>query len=187
MVILLQVRFLYLDYRGIQNNLMLLIGVFLILREEDKKTFCSNDLIDGCEEQVDCGGFCSSCEDKGLSTTTTEECKLDSECDTGQECSSGNCVDKREEGCKTNDECSSNEQCVSGKCLPKEESSLWWLWLIIIIVILGGAGGFIYVKYVKTVKIDLKHLFKKKTRGPTFEEFRIQNQFRPANNRPNVK
>ena len=155
--------------------------------EEDKKTFCSNDLIDGCEEQVDCGGFCSSCEDKGLSTTTTEECKLDSECDTGQECSSGNCVDKREEGCKTNDECSSNEQCVSGKCLPKEESSLWWLWLIIIIVILGGAGGFIYVKYVKTGKIDLKHLFKKKTRGPTFEEFRIQNQFRPANNRPNVK
>lgn len=64
--------------------------------------------------------------------------------------------------------------------IPQEEkkSSLWWLWLLIILVLIGG-GILFYVKYIKTGKIELSNLFKKKPKGPTFDEFRRQAEFRP--------
>src|SRR3989344_3502014 len=62
--------------------------------------------------------------------------------------------------------------------IEEEGGSLWWLWLLIILII--GGGVFFYVKYVKTGKVDLAHLFKKKPKGPTFDEFRRQAEFKPV-------
>ena len=42
-----------------------------------------------------------------------------------------------------------------------------------------GGGGLFYMKYIKTGKIDLGSLFGKKPKGPSFEEFRRQAEFKP--------
>ncbi len=153
--------------------------------EEEKVKLCSNNEVDECEEGVDCGGFCNACEgeQEPKGTETSKECEANSDCDTGQECVGGKCQSKEEEPpeeeCKSDDECSDGEECKSGKCLPKEGRSLWWLWLLIILIVIGGGGAFFYLYYVKSGKAGLGHLFKKKPKGPTFEQFKIQQEFKP--------
>ena len=54
-----------------------------------------------------------------------------------------------------------------------------------IILLLIGGGVFFYIKYVKTGKVDLGSLFgKKKAKGPSFEEFRRQSEFKPIQPQP---
>ncbi len=151
----------------------------------DKIVLCNNNKVDECEENLDCGGFCVACEttDEDITPALTGGCRSNSECDSGEECVAGSCQLKEEtKGCVSNSDCKSGQECVSGSCQTKAQGSLWWLWTLIIILLIAGLV-FFYVQYVKTGKIDLKHLFKKKQKGPSFEEFKARQEFRP---RPSV-
>ncbi|MBS3152317.1 hypothetical protein J4230_02805 [Candidatus Woesearchaeota archaeon] len=110
---------------------------------------CVNNIKDGDEDSIDCGGSCPvACEEQ-----LPEEGKV-------------------EEGKK--------EEPVEVATEPTEEKkSLWWLWVLIILFLVGGVL-FFYVKYIKTGKIVLSNIFKKKPKGPTFEDFRRQSEFRPV-------
>ncbi|MBI2148078.1 hypothetical protein HYU23_00200 [Candidatus Woesearchaeota archaeon] len=110
---------------------------------------CVNNIKDGDENGIDCGGSCpQACEEEIKEDDITEPAKEEP------------------------------QEKTEPEVTEEEEGSLWWLWLIIILVLIGG-GYFFYVKYVKTGKIDLKNLFKKKPKGPSFEDFRRQAEFKP--------
>ncbi len=138
--------------------------------EDAVKLLCTNGKKDYCEEDLDCGGQCKSCSTDGVKkpATSTNECTIDSDCSNSEECLSKKCVKKE-----------SDKDEGKSSTTPKEKKSLWWLWLLLILIILGGGLLFFYTKYVSTGKIDLRNLFKKKPKGPTFEEFRRVQEFKP--------
>ncbi len=108
---------------------------------------CVNNIQDGDETGIDCGGSCSvACVEDQL-----EEQPPDFE--------------------------EPEEEFEEEPVEEEGGSAIWW---IIILLILIGGGIFFYIKYIKTGKIDLHSLFKKKPKGPTFEEFRRQAEFRPV-------
>ncbi len=129
---------------------------------------CQNGVRDAGEEGVDCGGSCSV----QCVTSGEAECTIDADCTAGEICVSGSCVfetaAEEDAGFVPVDE--GDEE---------EEGSLWWLWLIIIIILILLAVLF-YTKYVKTGKINLGGLFKRKRKQPTFDEYRTQAEFKPV-------
>ena len=135
--------------------------------EDDLVILCNNNKQDTCEEEIDCGGFCNPCgETSEVPVEEEDECELDSDCGSDEECKSGSCVPLKEDDIGGGD--------------VEEPSSLLWLWILLILLVLGGGFGLFYIKYVKTGKFSFKDLFKKKNKGPTFEEYKMQNQFRPV-------
>lgn len=128
---------------------------------------CQNGLQDLTEDGIDCGGNCpSGCEvDLGGCTT-------DFDCDFGEKCENGICVEE-----VTTDTTDTTTTDTTTTTTP-EEKSLWWLWLIVVLILLGLIFVF-YTKFVKTGKIDLGKLFKKKPKGPTFDEYKRGAETRP--------
>ncbi|KAF0211415.1 MAG: hypothetical protein FD167_5347, partial [bacterium] len=121
---------------------------------------CDNNVKDDDELGVDCGGSCVvSCVDSEEDEQDTEETPV-----------------------TTEPSDSSEEEDTT----EVDEGSSLWIWILIIVVILLGGGSFFYIKYVKTGKVDLSSLFKKKTNKPNFDEFRRQAEFKPVTpvNRP---
>ncbi len=144
----------------------------------DFSCHCQNAEKDADEDGLNCGGLdCQPC-------TGEVGCSSDTDCSFGEECVLGECVQKAEtpvSECETDNDCDEGEKCDSGNCVAEEEappadkeSSLWWLWLIILLVVLGG-GFLFYTKFIKTGKIT----FKKKPKGPTFDQYRRQVETRP--------
>src|SRR3989338_3660825 len=140
------------------------------LCSDDQSCKCVNNKQDGDEEGIDCGGNCGNkCADTTDGTETTG-CILDSDCNSGEGCQSGICIIKNDDTDAT---------------LPTstDEGSSWWIWLLIILLILLAGFGVFYVKYVKTGKIVLKDIFKKKKKQ-TFDEYKRMSEFKPAQPRP---
>ncbi len=143
------------------------------------QALCNNGLKDTCEEDRDCGGQCGSCEEQ-IGPAPEAECMVDGDCGTDQECRSGTCVTKVEAECMVDGDCGTDQECLRGSCTPKiieEEGGFPWILTIIIILLIGGLG-FFYVKYIRTGKVDLKSLFSKKPKGPSFEDYKRQAEFR---------
>ncbi len=121
----------------------------------DKACACANGIKDEGEEGIDCGGSCAT-------SCIVDEKQTETPAEKPEE------VTPVEETPPTE--------------TPKESSS-WWIWLLVILVLLGLVVLF-YIKYIKSGKIDLGGLFKKKPKGPSFEDFRRQAEFRPIQQRP---
>ncbi len=122
---------------------------------------CVNNIMDGNELGRDCGGDCSSCLPLGGQNGSVYTPPID---------------DNRP---RTNGTNAGNDTRTAGD----GSGSLWWIWVLIILILLGG-GFIFYTKYVQTGKIDLGNLFKKKPKGPSFEEFRRQAEFKPIQSSP---
>ncbi|MEK6956142.1 MAG: hypothetical protein AABW52_05760 [Nanoarchaeota archaeon] len=136
---------------------------------DDQSCKCVNNKHDGDEEGIDCGGNCGNkCAEQPADTGTTG-CTLNSDCNSGESCQSGICI-------TNNDNTNVTEP-------TPEEGSSFWIWLLVILFILLAGFGVFYIKYVKTGKIVLKDLFKKKKKQ-TFEEYKRMSEFKPAQQRP---
>ncbi|MDP3918561.1 MAG: hypothetical protein Q8Q35_01480 [Nanoarchaeota archaeon] len=98
--------------------------------------YCGDDVCDDYEtEQDDCP------EDCGETTTTTDK-------------------ETDEDECSIDDDCLSSEECILGSCVEKEGGS-GLIIFIIFILILGGLGGGIYFAYKKGYLNSILAKFKK--------------------------
>jgi len=82
---------------------------------------CADNIQNQGEEGVDCGGPCDSCDG------TTSECEYDTDCTDlwgdGYECSAGECVYYGVGSCVIDDDCDFGEVCVSGVCMESDCNS----------------------------------------------------------------
>jgi len=127
--------------------------------EGDLKCQCYNLVKDGEETGEDCGGTCKSC--------TEDESPI-----------------KGDEPIKDGPKEEDSPPEPTSSPPSSEEKSYTWLWILIILVVLGGLGALFYFKYVKTGKVDLGSFFKKKSTGPSFDEFRRGAEFKPLQQQP---
>lgn len=114
---------------------------------------CVNNIQDGDETGIDCGGSCPSA-----------------------------CLDQEEFLDEPLESFGDEPEFLDDPLddtVDEEGGSLWWLWVLIILILIGG-GIFFYVKYVKTGKVKLEDIFKKKPKGPSFEDFRKKAEFKPV-------
>ena len=137
---------------------------------DDQGCKCVNNKQDGDELGIDCGGNCGNkCPEPATDTTATG-CTLDTDCDSGESCQSGICIIKSDNN-------------VNPIPTTEDSGSSWWIWLLIILIILLLGFGIFYIKYVKTGKVSLKDLFKKK-KTQSFDEYRRMAEFKPAQQKP---
>ena len=111
--------------------------------------FCNNNVRDRCEEDRDCGGsVCGSCEESDL-PPAEPECQTDSDCSIDETCIRGNCQ-------------FTQSNITPPPLTTEDEGGFPWLLTFIIVIIIVGLV-FFYIKYIRTGKVDLKSLFKKKS------------------------
>ncbi len=133
---------------------------------------CGNAVIDSgeeCEFTSDCNESSAIC--TGCQCVVDPECEYDYECEPGEVCELGICV--QESGCTLDSDCGDGYVCESGECKWRgdsvtdgctydfdcsegyicedgecvEEGSGWVTWLIVaLVVILGGIGGYLGYK-----------------------------------------
>ncbi len=108
---------------------------------------CYNNIQDGDEEGVDCGGSCLS-----------DCCIVDGYCDVDNGEDASNCLADCNNYCGDG-YCQSGEDCAKDGCYleteaeeepqeeQKEEGSLAWLWILLIIILIGLFGAAGYVAY----------------------------------------
>lgn len=144
-----------------------------------KREVCGNNLDDDNDGVQDCGE--EECKEEELCKITEEEaeeeeepvsCTASADCESGQECIFGACVQKEEETEETPAD-------VLDETPPEDKGGSIWVWVIILIVALLVLGTVFYLKYVKTGKVSLSDLFRKKKKQ-TFEDYRRVAEFKPV-------
>ncbi|HLC86118.1 MAG TPA: hypothetical protein VJG30_02450 [Candidatus Nanoarchaeia archaeon] len=144
-----------------------------------KREICGNNIDDDNDGVQDCGE--EECKEEELCRTTEEKpeeeeqegCTASADCESGQECKFGVCIQKEEETEETPADLPEDET------PPKENGGSIWVWVLILITALLVLGAIFYFKFVKTGKVSLKDLFRKKKKQ-TFEDYRRVAEFRPV-------
>lgn len=144
--------------------------------QQDQSEICGNAVDDDKDGAMDCGEVeCLSHESCKCSNNIQDDDEEGIDC--GTSCSKDCVVDEQQPIDTTPEE--PEEVPVEEEPVATEEGgSSWWVFIIILLFLLVGFGLF-YFKYVKTGKINLANLFKKKTKGMSFEDFRRQAEFKP--------
>lgn len=122
--------------------------------KDSDNCLCKNGRKDSGEEDVDCGGSCDPCITEELQETGK----------TGEEVTTG-------------EETQPTETTTSGTT-PKSSSLL--IWVIVIILIVAAGGGVIFYLKSQGKLGSLGNIFKKKPKGPSFDEFKKQLESRPV-------
>jgi len=153
--------------------------------------YCFNNQLDIGEVEVDCGGqYCKPCggdlypdpTPTGEPETGSFKCSdlIDNDGDTLIDCADIDCYlesvcDTAIPECTTDVDCATGKICVAGSCTPDDDdeggSSVGIIILIIVIILIIGGGIFAFIKFRKKGSGGFS-LFKKKPKGPTFEQFK---------------
>ncbi|MEW6063166.1 MAG: Dickkopf N-terminal cysteine-rich domain-containing protein [Nanoarchaeota archaeon] len=141
---------------------------------------CKAKVAVSCTVNADCafGQICSN----GACVQEELGCTSDIDCAEGETCdlSTGQCISAGiKEECTVDSDCLSNEQCINNTCVVKEKKAILGVVITVIIILAVLALIFLlyYTKYIKKGRgfkdfaNDIKNLFKKKPKKPTFEEF----------------
>ena len=133
---------------------------------------CFNEIQYIGEEGTDCGEICNK------ECPQSSECNTDFDCNPDQECRSSSCIEKsRTNVCTSNNDCTSTQECLEGICAtkstnPPEKSNVGKIILILVIFLIILGLALFYWKYLRTGKINIRDLFKRKPKGQSFEEFK---------------
>ena len=125
--------------------------------KESENCVCKNGIKDSGEESTDCGGSCDPCNPEDLQDPN----KIDEDMPLGEDIQDPNVN-------------------PPGLITPvKSSSSLIWIVIIILLILIVGGGAIFYLK--SQGKLDsLGNIFKKKPKGPSFDDFKRQLESRPA-------
>ena len=154
--------------------------------DDDGLNDCNDPDCDGTEACpiIECSGDeeCSGGTCTDGKCVYEQACNLDGVCDSGEDCDCDDCKTEAQceaaPECTSDTDCDSDEICEDGSCVAKEEKKSPLgiiIWIIVIILLLSGLG-FFYIKYIKTGKINLSKIFKKKKPMPkqSFEQYTVQ-------------
>ncbi|MBT3985578.1 hypothetical protein HOD38_06005 [archaeon] len=103
---------------NVEDTAMTLYGAFS--DEGVSAASCSDGVQNQGEEGVDCGGPCTSC------SGGAEECASDVDCEiwgSGYQCTSGQCIYYGTSGCVDDTECDTGEACIEGYCMETDCNS----------------------------------------------------------------
>lgn len=133
---------------------------------KEKICHCENLEKDFDETQVDCGGLdCKACEQTKSSPETPQAEHIIP-------------VKKSFGSCAADRDCTGSDTCINGKCAQKESGSSW-IFILIVLLLLAGGSILFYLKYIATGKLDIRSIFSRKKKKPTFEEFKRMTEFQP--------
>lgn len=126
--------------------------------KDSENCVCKNGRKDSGEEDVDCGGSCEPCVSEDLQDAGEDGEIVDAE---GE--------DIQDDGITT----------PGTGTAPKSSSSLIWVIIAIILIVVAGGGAIVYLK--SQGKLDsLGNIFRRKPKGPSFDEFKRQLESRPV-------